>query len=427
MKTLPLILSIFIILLIWCPLADSQGSSAVRASAPSAPDLTSAPSGGATYGVAASAVSFYVQPSTTSPGAEVSLYLSQPAQPVVVYFNGRALPKKTSPDGTVIVVPVPGDAQSGSWYFELQYNGQMIQSQNMVTVTPSASTSTSSNPNHHYSGTPTNVPSGIDRTPPAPTPAPYAGNAQSVDWNNIPGLVLHLFHNGNQANPMIDSTKTNLYFFGAYDLGAPAGIGYCWWMVPDNPNANPADWFGKLPPGLVLGLKHYPIQKLDIQISVFGNNPIYDANLWHELGDENIRYWIKGLSLEIGGDEGAKSDEGFVWYETTNYKESGPYVGFTNWEEAEENLPKGTVLCLKHSYPDHHQNDKTVTWRGITYDPEKSYKDGAASPPTFIARYGGDLGASSGEGFFWFEKTTGPDFFQPTTNPPGGLHLLGGA
>jgi hypothetical protein len=229
---------------------------------------------------------------------------------------------------------------------------------------------------------------------------------------------------------MIEPKPTiNLLFFGPCDLGAPPDVGYCWWMVPDNPNTNPDDWFGKLPPGLVLGLKHYPIQRLHIEISVFRNNPIYDFNLWHELGDysdDKIKYWREGLSLEYGGDEGASSDEGFVWYETTNYRASGPYIPFTNWDEAEKNLPKGTVLCLKHSYPAHHQSDKTVTWDGITYDPVKSYRDRAPSPPGFIAKHGGDLGADPGQGFFWFEKVNGPDFFRP--GPPAGPSILiGGA
>jgi hypothetical protein len=87
----------------------------------------------------------------------------------------------------------------------------------------------------------------------------YAGNAPSVDYQDIPGLVLHLFHNEIGGSPLIGPIKTNLHFFGAFDLGAPEDVGYCWFMVYDNPNANLADWFAKLPPGLVLGLKHFPI------------------------------------------------------------------------------------------------------------------------------------------------------------------------
>ena len=96
---------------------------------------------------------------------------------------------------------------------------------------------------------------------------------------------------------------------------------------------------------------------------------------------------------------------GYYWFETRNFN-------FKNWDEAEKNLPKGTILGLKHSS---NQPDKTVIWRDQQYDPVKSYKDGAASPPTFIAKNGGDLGGSSGEGYYWYEKVTGPDFFMSSS------------
>ena len=133
-----------------------------------------------------SGLSFYVQPSTAHPGEEVSLYLNQPAHPVVVYFNDRPLPKKTSPDGKVIVVPVPGDAKSGSWYFQLQYNGQMIKSQNMLTVSPLSS------PPVPYNGTtqPTgcssfnHVPAGFEGYPLMCNSAYYCGYCSAIQWDD---------------------------------------------------------------------------------------------------------------------------------------------------------------------------------------------------------------------------------------------------
>jgi hypothetical protein len=64
--------------------------------------------------------------STTSPGSEVSLYVNPARQPLIVYFNGRILPKKTDPSGTVLTVTIPADARSGS--FEVEWSGQRFQS-----------------------------------------------------------------------------------------------------------------------------------------------------------------------------------------------------------------------------------------------------------------------------------------------------------
>ncbi|MCJ7444468.1 MAG: hypothetical protein MUO26_08060 [Methanotrichaceae archaeon] len=103
---------------------------------------------------------------------------------------------------------------------------------------------------------------------------------------------------------------------------------------------------------------------------------------------------MKGVSGKFYG-------EGFCWLETFN-------PDFTNWYEAEKNLPKGTILGLKHS---ENQPDIMVIWRGQIYDPVESYKHGDYSPPPpiFIAKHGGDLGADEGQGFYWYEKETGPD------------------
>jgi hypothetical protein len=242
------------------------------------------------------------------------------------------------------------------------------------------------------------------------------GNTQNVDWNNIPGLVLHLFHNAVQGDPELEPTKINLHFFGPHDQGASSGEGYCWWMVYDNPNANATDLNKKLPSGLVLGLKHNLNQRDDDRITVFGVDPADDngpsevggiikKNGGDLKGDWDWE-WAATLATApesaLGGIHGSSAGEGFYWYETFN-------PDFKNWDEAEKNLPMGTVLGLKHSLV---QSDKKVTWRGQQYDPIESYRNRISSPPTFTAKHGGDLGAPEGEGFFWFEKTTGPDFFQ---------------
>ncbi len=438
------------------------------------------------------ALTFRVSPSEASPGSEVSLYLSQAASVGGVYFNGRALPKKTSPDGKVITVTVPGDNQIGSWYFELEHNGQMIQSQNRLEVIPTFGYSTPEAPSLGSSEVITGLVVGVavppvDRTPPPPdsgmklennvdrpgmdyrsyalssadpqlcandcsndpnckaftyvkpgvrgtnskpecwlknpVPNPVAQEccisgvkaaaipeSPSVDWNNIPGLVLHLWHNVNQADPQLEPTKTNLFFFQGNDRGGSSGQGYCWWMISDNPDANAFDWSKGLPSGLVLALDHLPNFPSgsgllgDTRPTSFGLDPIDEF-----LSGPTLKYGFllpqDGGDLDPGAQDSSWKKEywGFYWLETSN-------PDFSNWDEAEKKLPKGTILGLKHSM---NQPEKKVSWRGQQYDPVTSYRDRTGSPPTFVARHGGDLGAPSGEGYYWFEKTTGPDFFKP--------------
>jgi hypothetical protein len=218
-----------------------------------------------------------------------------------------------------------------------------------------------------------------------------------VDWSNIPGQVLYLFHNVNQGDPQLEPTKTNMYFFGPFDLSASSGEGYCWWQIYDNPNANPADWEKKLPSGIVLALSYHEFMAGDGRVTSFGASPEWEGTYAYGFLSKQT-----GFDVEKGSGRHAFPTSVY-WFETYN-------PDFSNWDEAEKNLPKGTVLGLKHNGA---QPDKKVTWRGQEYDPVNSYRNGIASPPTFTAKHGGDLGAPSGAGFYWYEKTTGPDFFQP--------------
>lgn len=225
----------------------------------------------------------------------------------------------------------------------------------------------------------------------------------TIDYSNIPGLILHLWHNENQDDPYLDSTRSDVIFLHGGDLGGQEGVGYSWWMISDDPYADPFDWNKQLPPGLVLGLRHSSNQRDDNRITAFGNNPVNGpADFGRSQNGDIIR--------EDGGDRDGSEGEGYYWYETNNQH-------FQEWDFAEQNLPKGTILGLKHSM---NQPDKTVTWRGLEYDPVKCFKDASAfqSPPTFAPRNGGDLGSPSGEGYYWFEKTNGPEFFK--AGPPHG-------
>lgn len=212
--------------------------------------------------------------------------------------------------------------------------------------------------------------------------------AQTVQPFLVPGLVLGLRHNMNQE---LISKGTHMVFFSAPpgapvtrmhggDLGAPLHRGYEWWMVRDSHTADPN--FYKLPPGIVLGLKHSKNQ-CSIKITVFGKDTL--------LGPDHF-YGFKKYS---GGDLGAKSGEGYYWYESTG-------EGFSDWNIVEK-LPKWTILGLKHSK---NQPNKVFFWKGKKYDPADP---NITPPPGFQRVSGGDRNGATGVGYYWYEKVTGPE------------------
>lgn len=94
---------------------------------------------------------------------------------------------------------------------------------------------------------------------------------------------------------------------------------------------------------------------------------------------------------QYGWTQGANAD--VCWYESTGQ-------GFNNWPKVNQ-LPRGTMVGLKHSI---RQSKKTVVWQGVVLDPaDKSIPP----PPGFTRKFGGDMGAPSGHGFYWYEKVTG--------------------
>lgn len=217
----------------------------------------------------------------------------------------------------------------------------------------------------------------------------------------VPGQVLGLRHNMNQEkenSQYMAFFTASRYFpvrrFSGGDLKAPLHRGYDWWMVNDDPESDPSLW--ELPPGIVLGLKHSIHQGPNTpsvfgknsEISVFGNDPCTGPP------------YLKGgrFKRECGGDLGAPANQGYYWYESTG-------IEFNNWELI-AHLPRWTVVCLKHS---RNQKDKKIIWKGRIYDPA----DRTIAPPTgFKRRSGGDRNGSSGEGFYWYEKITGPEIVK---------------
>lgn len=216
-------------------------------------------------------------------------------------------------------------------------------------------------------------------------------NAQSVQPYLVPGLVLGLRHNMNQE---LISPNNHMIFFSAPpgapvtrmdggDWGAPLHRGYEWWMVNDNPSADPNSYI--LPPGIVLALKHNKNQGTQRNIALFGRDPI--------TGPDKFSRFKKYVGGDLGG--GTHAGDGYYWYESTG-------EGSPNWGIIDK-LPKWTVIGLKHS---RNQRDKVFVWNGKKYDP---VNPSISPPPGFQRVFGGDRGASAGEGYYWYEKITGPE------------------
>jgi hypothetical protein len=182
------------------------------------------------------------------------------------------------------------------------------------------------------------------------------------------------------------------------DIKAPLHRGYEWWMVQDSPESNPASY--KLPPGIVLGLKH-SVNQATTKITVFGYDPVSGPNSF------------PGYSFkkEHGGDLGGSGGQGYYWYESTG-------EGFSDWSLVDR-LPRWTVVGLKHS---RNQKDKKVAWKGKDYDPADPT---VAPPPEFERRFGGDRNGSSSDGYYWYEKVTSPELVvKPTLQVKLGRSLF---
>jgi hypothetical protein len=96
------------------PPPDPGYSSNTRVRAPDTPD------------VPAAAMTVTLSAGSAARGSEINIYVNPARAPLIVYFNGRILPKKTDASGTVLTVTVPGDAHSG--HFEVEWGGQRFRS-----------------------------------------------------------------------------------------------------------------------------------------------------------------------------------------------------------------------------------------------------------------------------------------------------------
>jgi hypothetical protein len=165
------------------------------------------------------------------------------------------------------------------------------------------------------------------------------------------------------------------------------------------------DW-NNLPPGIVFALTHNGNQRNKVfvwQGTLYRMPPCLGS-----FGCPPPPSPPPGMSWEHGGDLGAPKQIGYLWFESV-----GDRFTFTPaHRELGCDLPPGLVLGLKHS---RNQFRKTLAWVA-TLDPAQ-----VISVQRFCLERqgGGDRGAPSYVGFFWYE-TTGTRFTGwDTPMPPG--------
>ena len=172
-----------------------------------------------------------------------------------------------------------------------------------------------------------------------------------------------------------------------------------WWTIPDDMTGEPQGRI--LPPGLVFALSQSEYKEM-VYESPKAAKDLTSEDFKEEFNPTLFRVdpvfgpeYLPGgfFKKENGGDIGAPSGKGFFWYESTG-------LNFSDWSVIER-LPRGTVVCLKHSL---NQPGKVLVWQGRTYDP---VNPGITPPPGFARKFGGDIGAPTGQGFYWYEKITG--------------------
>jgi hypothetical protein len=231
--------------------------------------------------------------------------------------------------------------------------------------------------------------------------------AQDVSAN-IPGLVIGLGHT-KLYNPQLGYPPNSAQFRGG-DLGAPSGVGFTWFALTFPGTNWDASKYTRLPPGLVLALRHSQNQA-NMQILAFNQ---YDA--------VNGPQQFPGFIKRFGGDIGAPAGVGFVWYESLE-------TGNIDWSVIDR-LPKGTIMGLRHTRnlggvlgglpPLGSREGLKIMWSGkyaCTINatgpvqgpptqpaPCDCISSNVNPPPGFIRVGNYDLGAPSGTGFCWYEK-----------------------
>jgi hypothetical protein len=141
-------------------------------------------------------------------------------------------------------------------------------------------------------------------------------------------------------------------------------------------------------PGLVTYLYH----NLNTKRGALGvRGQYFNLRGWNGQSVIDVRYPElppPGYVVYSGGDLGAPSGCGFKWFAVADagYQDPGQYRA----------LPPGLVIALMHSTNQAHSGIRAFG----SYDPPS----GPQWLSGFIKRSGGDIGAPSGVGFFWYES-----------------------
>jgi hypothetical protein len=208
-----------------------------------------------------------------------------------------------------------------------------------------------------------------------------------------------LIWNGSVYDPAKSQTPPAVFLRqDGGDLGGSQGKGYYWYetsgtgfQFPASPQEHEV-WrtFGlNLPADLVFGLKHSVNQRG--KFLVWLGEPKEFSPWVPGPFDPVNQHLIVPLPFERqnGGDRDGSDGEGFYWYEVN--------PGMVQPSNCDASLPGGLVFGLKHSL---NQPNKKFLWQGVEYD--AAQREGP-KPDGFSRCHGGDLGASSGQGYYWFE------------------------
>jgi hypothetical protein len=192
--------------------------------------------------------------------------------------------------------------------------------------------------------------------------------------SDIPGLVAGLSHGKMDSNDLsrdMQNTLGALTWRNGGDLGGVAinefvfGNQFSWYSMERPGVFWSQDMMTRLPPGLVLGLKHSVNQQGQTILAfnsvdaTSGRIPVSDI----------------GIRTLHGGDIGAERHQGFYWIETTG-------EGNVDWSIIDR-LPKYTAMGLRHTMnlrPDQ-DNSLFVRWSGIEQPVVWKFPDGVIMHP----------------------------------------------
>jgi len=245
--------------------------------------------------------------------------------------------------------------------------------------------------------------------------------AGCIDWQRPPaGIVFALKHSSNQRDkrfvwggieydPAIPQAPPAMFTRqDGGDLDGGRGEGFYWYetngsgfQFPSIPPSDPeklawSSFQWKFPAGVVFGLKHSANQSGKFLVWLPDS---HDFSAWElprvydPVNETLVVPYV--FDRQNGGDRGGPAGTGFYWYEVRP-RES----------DCDLSLPGGLVIGLKHSL---NQQGKKLTWRGVEYD---AAQRGGPVPRGFTRCHGGDLGAPSNQGYYWFETTGEGSTFQ---------------